>query len=439
MKNFVSAILVLLLVFPLCVSAKVQVESWSTENNVSVLYAQVPELEMVDMYLAFDAGSTRDGKKHGLANLVSALILQGASDLNVDEFNEAIGLTGGNLSSGSSSDMAYIKMRSLTEQANLEAVMRLLKLALSSPRFDDSDVNRLVARTLIGLDFKKQSPAAVAQDELYAELFTAHPYGFPHEGTAESVKSITRDDVSKFFNEFYVAKNLNISIVGAVNLRQAKAMAEEISSILVSGERADKVFSPPSKKTQGILVKRNFPSIQSHIRVGARSVERGHPDYFPLLVANHALGGNSLVSVLFRSIREERGLAYSAYSYFSPKLTGGSLVAALQTDRENQEEALSVLDSSLEKLRLEGFSGKDIDRAKDNLIGGFPLRVDTNAEILNYLAMLGFYKLPTDYLETFAGNVDRVTRAEVSRVFNRYLSPEKLVTVIVGPNQDGDE
>jgi zinc protease len=439
MKNFVSTMLVLLLVFPLCISAKVQVESWSTENNVSVLYAQVPELDMVDMYLAFDAGSIRDGTKHGLANLVSALILQGASNLNVDAFKEAIGLTGGILSSGSTSDMGYIKMRSLTEDTNLEAVMRLLKLALSSPRFDDIDLGRLVAKTLIGLDFKKQSPAAVAQDELYAELFAAHPYGFPHEGTAESLKSFTRDDVSKFFNEFYVAKNLNISIVGAINPRQAKAMAEEISSVLASGERADEAFSPPSKKTRGILIKRNFPSIQSHIRVGVRGVERGHPDYFPLLVANHALGGNSLVSVLFRSIREERGLAYSAYSYFSPKLNGGSLVAALQTDRGNQEEALSVLDSSLEKLRLEGFSGEDIASAKDNLTRGFPLRVDTNAEILNYLAMIGFYKLPIDYIETFAGNVGRVTPAEVSKVFNRYLSPKKLVTVIVGPNQDGDE
>jgi zinc protease len=439
MKNFASAILVLLLVFPLCVSAKVQVESWSTENNVSVLYAQVPDLEMVDVYLAFDAGGMRDGTKTGLSNLVSALILQGASDLNVDEFNEAIGLTGGILSSGSTSDMGYIKMRSLTEDANLEAVMRLLKLALSSPRFDNSDVDRLVARTLIGLDFKKQSPAAMAQDELYAELFAEHPYGSPHEGTAESVKSITRDDVNNFFKEFYVAENLNISIVGAVNLRKAKAMAEEISSALAVGVRADKVLSPALKQMGDVSIKRSFPSIQSHIRVGVRSVARGHPDYFPLLVANHALGGNSLVSILFRSIREERGLAYSAYSYFSPRLNGGSLVAALQTDRGNQEEALSVLDGSLEKLRLEGFSVKDIDSAKDNLISGFPLRVDTNAEILNYLAMLGFYKLPIDYLETFAGNVGRVTRAEASKVFNQYFSPKKLVTVIIGPNQDGDE
>ena len=439
MKNFVAAILISFFVSPLCVSAKVKVESWSTENNVSVLYAQVPTLEMVDVYLAFDAGSTRDGTKYGLSNLVSALILQGAGELKVDEFNEAIGLTGGILSSGSTPDMGYIKMRSLTDTANLEAVMRLLKLAVSSPRFDNSDVDRLVARTLTGIDFKKQSPAAVAQDELYAELFAAHPYGSPHEGFAESVKSITRDDVTKFFKEFYVAKNLNIAIVGAVDLGHAKAMAEDISSILVSGVRADKAVLSPLEKARGDLIKREFPSIQSHIRVGARSVERGHPDYFPLLVANHALGGNSLVSILFRSIREERGLAYSAYSYFSPKSNGGSLVAALQTDRGNQEEALSVLDSSLEKLRLEGFSGKDIDSAKDNLMRGFPLRVDTNAEILNYLAMLGFYRLPIDYLETFAGNVGLVTRSEASKVFKRYFSPEKLVTVIVGPNQDGNE
>ena len=439
MKSFAVAMLVLLVVLLPCVGANVQVEAWRTENNVSVLYTQVPELEMVDMYLAFDAGRSRDGTKHGLSNLVSELILQGASDLNVDDFNEAIGLTGGILSSGSTSDLGYIKMRSLTEDANLEALMKLLKLALSSPRFDNSDVDRLVARTLIGLDYKKQSPAAVAQDELYAELFEGDPYGTPHEGTPESVKSITRDDVNNFFKEFYVAKNLNIAIVGAVTPRKAKAMAEEISSTLVSGAPAGKAFLPALKMTRGILIKRNFPSIQSHIRVGARGVERGHPDYFPLLVANHALGGNSLVSILFRSIREERGLAYSAYSYFSPKLRGGSLVAALQTDRESQEEALNVLDSSLKKLRLEGFSGKDIESAKDNLISGFPLRVDTNAEILNYLAMLGFYKLPIDYLETFAGNVGRVTLAEVSKVFNRYFSPEKLVTVIVGPNQDSDE
>ncbi len=439
MKNLASLLIIIFSFLPLHYGAAVSVKSWSTENGVPVHFVNAPEINMVDIHLAFTAGSIRDGNKHGLSNMVSELILQGAADLNVDSFNEALGLTGGILTAGSSLDMGYIKARSLTDSTKLSDVLMLLKLALSAPRFDESDVDRIKARTLVGLEYKKQSPAAAADENLYAKLFASHPYGYPKSGSAETVGSITRENIVTFFERFYVSANLNISIVGALNEGQAKKFAEEISKALSVGSRAEKILLQPFTELGSSSVAKNFPSIQSHIRVGARSVERGHPDYFSLLVANHALGGNSLVSILFRAIREEKGLAYSAYSYFSPKSEGGTLVAALQTDRQNQEEALGALNRSLESLRQNGFSQKDIDSAKNNLISGFPLRIDTNAEILNYLAMLGFYKLPNNYLDTFPKKVEAITRQEASKTFNRYFSSEKLVTVIVGPEQVSEE
>ena len=439
MKNLTLSSALLLLLVPFYSSSAVVVESWVTGNKVPVLFVQVPDIEMVDIHLAFDAGSSRDGVTYGLSNIVSELVLQGAGDLNVESFNEELGLTGGILTSGTSLDIGYIKARSLTGNTSLSAVVRLLKLALSTPRFDRPDVDRVLARTLMELEYKKQSPSAVADENLNAQLFAPHPYGYPRLGTAKTVSSITRDNVVNFFEKFYVSRNLNISIVGALNSREAKRIAEEISSVLSAGSPAEKIPVEQFNAMHSTLVTKNFPSIQSHIRVGARSVGRGHPDYFPLLVANHALGGNSLVSVLFRSIREERGLAYSAYSYFAPKLEGGSLVAALQTDGGSQEEAIEVLDGALEQLRLEGFTQKDIDSAKNNLIGGFALRVDTNGKILNYLAMIGFYGLPLNYLTTFADKVNEITREQASKVFNEYFSPEKRVTVVIGSRQAGDE
>ncbi len=174
------------------------------------------------------------------------------------------------------------------------------------------------------------------------------------------------------------------------------------------------------------------PSTQSHVLMGVVGMARSDPDYFPLFVGNYVLGGGGFDSRLMREVRDKRGYAYSAYSYFMPMMEAGPFQLGLQTKLEQTEDALKVAQETLRTFIAEGPSEADLTQAKSNLTGGFPLRFDSNRKILEYLSVIGFYQLPLDYLDTWVDKVNAVDVAAVKRAFSQRVDPDKLVTVVVG-------
>ena len=423
----------LLGVFAASAGAAPKIESWQTSNGARVMFVAAPEIPMLDVRVVFDAGSARDEGRAGLANLTNALLDEGAGELDADAFTHAVGRTGARLQTGALRDMAFAEIRTLVDAKYRAPALKLLREAIAAPRFDDQAIERVKARTMIALRHKKQSPGAIAEEHFYASVYPEHPYGSPTDGTEESVATLSRADVVAFHERYYVARNAVIAIVGAIDAGQAEQIAESLSAGLDAGEPAPTL--PPVKPTGERELRVEFPSIQSHVRVGLPGMVRGDPDYFPLLVGNHALGGNSLVSILFREIRGKRGLSYSAYSYFIPMSQPGPFVAALQTDRSQEAESMSVLRTTLAEFIENGPSAEDLQSAKQNLIGGFPLRIDSNDKIVEYIAMIGFHDLPLDYLDTFAAKVAAVDGEAVRDAFQRRIPPEGLITVIVGRNE----
>ena len=159
---------------------------------------------------------------------------------------------------------------------------------------------------------------------------------------------------------------------------------------------------------------------------------RQDPDYFALYVGNHILGGNGLVSTLSQEDREKRGLSYSVYSYFLPMRAPGPFLMGAQTRNDRAEETLSVMRQTLSRFIEEGPDEQELDAAKRNLTGGFPLRVASNQKIVEYIAMMGFYDYPLDYLDTFVDKVNAVSAQDVKRAFRARLDPSQLVVVTVG-------
>ena len=226
-----------------------------------------------------------------------------------------------------------------------------------------------------------------------------------------------------------------IAIVGAIDRSDAKIIAEDITSVIQDGKKAGKLPTVENLEDgQNIFIE--YPSAQTHILVGQPGVKRGDSDYFPLYVGNHMLGGGGMVSRLFSEVREKRGLSYSAYSYFSPMLFKGPFVAGLQTKTEQADEATSVLLDNIRNYVEEGPTEEELIAAKKNITGGYPLRIDSNSKILNYVVVIGYYKLPFDYLETFNSNIDAVTVDSIKDAFKRRLIPDKLVLVKVGTPQN---
>jgi len=433
--------MITLAVFALLPSATVlagpHIEQWQTSNGARVYFVAAPEIPMIDTRVVFAAGSARDGAQAGVASLTNGLLNEGAGELDANAFNDALSATGAVLGHGAERDMAFASLRTLAEGEHARRALELFVLALAKPRFDQSAIDRDKARTLVALKHKEQSPDAIAEDVFYASLYPGHPYGSPPEGTQASVTALSREDIRAFHARYYVARNAVIAIVGATNKAGASAIAEQLSQALPNGERAVALpaVALPKAETKHV----EFPSIQSHVMLGMPGVSRGDPDYFALLVGNHALGGNGLVSILFDEVRDKRGLSYGVSSYFIAMAQAGPFVAQLQTDRKQQDEALQVLHDTIGRFVEQGPPAGTIEAARSNLIDGFPLRVASNRQIAEYIAMIGFYDLPLDYLDSFTTKVAAVTPAAVKDAFTRRLPLKQLTSVVVGRAANDDK
>jgi zinc protease len=161
-------------------------------------------------------------------------------------------------------------------------------------------------------------------------------------------------------------------------------------------------------------------------------MKRGDEDYFPLYVGNHVLGGSGLVSLLSKEVRQNRGLSYSVYSYFLPMRQNGIFLLGLQTKNAQAGEALQVVNQTLQRFVEQGPTEQELQAAKQNITGGFPLRIASNSKIVEYLAVIGFYDLPLDYLATFTGKIEAVTAEQIRDAFQRRVHPDRIVTLLLG-------
>jgi zinc protease len=410
-----------------------EIQTWETANGAKVLFVEAPDLPMLDLRVVFDAGSAQDAGHSGLAAMTANMLTQGAGDWDADAIAERMESVGASLETSSLRDMAFVATRSLTREPALETALETLTKVLAEPSFAGPDLERLRQNTLTGLRQEEQDPGTVAQKALYREIYGDHPYAGAPNGTPEGVSALTRDDLVAFHRRWYVASNAVVAMVGAITRSQAEAIAIRITAGLPAGERA---AAPP--QVPGLAAAKaeriDFTSSQTHVLIGQAGMRRGDPDYFPLYVGNHILGGSGLVSLLMEEVREKRGLSYSVYSYFLPMRADGPFLMGLQTKNDQADQARDVLLATLRAFIDAGPSEKDLTAAKKNITGGFPLRIAGNAKLVQYLAVIGFYGLPLDYLDRFTDRVEAVTAEQIRDAFARRLHPDRLAVVNVGPS-----
>ena len=409
------------------------IQHWTTSNGAQVYFTQATEIPMVDVRVVFDAGAARDGELPGLAALTNSLLPEGAGKLDANMIAERMDNVGAQMGNGSLRDMAWLSVRTLSDEQVLRDTTGLLALLLSRPTFDPGSFERLRKSMLVGYQASLQKPSKLAEKAFMEAVYGDHPYASPPEGTEESLNAITVDQVRDFYQRFYVASNAIIAIVGDLSRLQAEALAEVLSSGMRQGEKAPKL--PVVKPVESKVVRVNHPSTQTHIWVGQPGMKRGDPDYFALYVGNHTLGGSGLVSILSDEVREKRGFAYSVSSYFSPMRELGPFEMSLQTKNSHADEALKVMRDAAQTFIDSGITEEQLKASKQNITGGFALRLDSNSKLAQNLAMIGFYGLPLNYLNNFISNVDRVSIADVKDAFRRRVQLENMITVIVGPEQ----
>ncbi|BBL76434.1 M16 family metallopeptidase [Methylomagnum ishizawai] len=408
-----------------------KIEHWTTARGGRVYFVPTQGLPLVDVRLVFDAGSARDGAKFGLAALTSGLLDTGAGDWDADAIAQRLENVGANLATGAARDSAFVSLRSLTHPEKLGVALETAKEVLAHPRFDPKDLDREKSRTLLAIKQRGEEPDELVDIAFMKALYGDHPYAHPAEGFTETVQPLTREDLVDFHKRLYVVKNAIVVIVGDVKRAEAETMADTLLSGLPDGEAQPPLPDPVPNKTPE-PVKTAFPSEQTHVLAGQLGMKVNDPDYFALYVGNHILGGSGLVSRVSMEVREKRGFAYSAYSYFYPQRVAGPFEIGLQTRNDKAEEAVQVAIKTVKDFVEQGPTDKELEASKQNIVGGFVLRLDSNQKLTGEVASIAFYNRPLDYLDTFTQKVQAVTKDDIKRAFKARIDPDHLQTVLVG-------
>lgn len=418
--------------------AALHIQSWTLANGARVLFVENHSIPILDVSVEFDAGSRRDPQgKAGTAELTNAMLARGlrASQTPLVEpamaeaqISDAFADIAAQRNGGAGADRAGATLRTLVSRAGRDAAVSLLARVLAHPSFPEDFLARDKARTISAIREDETKPEAIASKAFWRVLYGEHPYA--KQATAESVQGITRDDLVAFHSTYYVANRAVISMIGDITREEANEIAQQLTLRLPQGTAL-----PPLPEVQlmpAVEERIVHPASQAHVLAGMPALARGDADYFALIVGNYVLGGGGFVSRLVHEVREKRGLSYSVYSYFNPMAQPGPFEAGFQTQREQTAEALKVLRGTIAAFLRDGPTPKELQAAKDNLIGGFALRIDNNKKILDNIAAIGFYKLPLDYLDTWTANVQKVTIADIKAAFNRKIALDKMSIVIVG-------
>jgi zinc protease len=434
MKNLFKqfSLLVVLLALSFSAQAGINIEHWTTANGARVYFVASPALPILDVRVDFSAGSAfNPAGKSGLAGLTSSLLTTGATldgqAYDEEQIAEKLADLAASLDNQVDADRAGLSLRTLSSPAERNAALQLMRAALTAPTFPTAALTREKSRTVAAIQEAETRPSSMAARRFQQAMYPGHPYGAI--ATVDSVTSLTREDVINFWRTHYTAPRAVISIIGAVDRNAAENIAALLSEQLPAATTVSELpaVSLPEASTTTVP----HPAMQSHIQIGMPALKRGDDDFFALQVGNYILGGGGFVSRLMQEVREKRGYAYSVYSYFDPRKFEGPFEIGLQTKREQAGAAIKLVNATLDDFLKTGPTAKELQAAKQNLIDGLALKLDSNAKILGTLAMIGFYDLPLDYLDTYPDKIAAVTAAQVRAAFVRHVQPAHLVTVVV--------
>jgi zinc protease len=412
-----------------------KVESFRTKAGTPVLFVAAPELPIVDIRLTFDAGSARDStirpQLYGLASLTAQLLDEGTSTQSTDDIAAHFEALGVQYSAAAYRDMFTIDLRTLASPQLLTPALDQLLHILKDAQFPQSSIDRVFQNAAIGQRQREESPSSIANIRFWRELYGQHPYAEPTSGTQLSLKQITRDDLQAFKAKFLVAKNLNIAITGQLTVKQAKQIAHQLTQALPKGEPAT-ALPEPLKQTQDRFIHIPFQSSQTHVVIGQLGVKRDNPDLPTLSVGNEILGGGDFNALLMKELREKRGLTYGAYSGFSAMRSQGPFSISYATRADQASQSIDVAKQTLTNFLQQGVNDEMLQEAKEGILNSYPLSLASNQNINGFLAMMGFYQLPSSYMADYPKHIEQVTTSAIQHAFQQYIQPNGLLTVVVG-------
>lgn len=409
----------------------------SLQNGLVVLHSEEHSLPIMMLTLLVKASPLNEPReKAGLANLTAELLTEGTKHRKSTEISEEIEFLGASLDTSTSSDYIVIALSVLKK--DIDKGFDLFSDILLNPVFPQQEVDRKKVLLKGSLKQREEDPSFVAERAFRKEVFGEHPYGRLVEGTDETIDNIKREDLVKFFSDYFLPNNSILSVVGDLTQEELNAL---VKRYLDSWIKADLPPTTPKVLTEKMtkkVIKVDKDLTQANIILGHLGISRDDPDYYAVSVMNYILGGGGFSSRLMQSIRDEMGLAYDVNSSFSLNKEKGVFQIEVQTKSKSTGLVISEILKQMERIRKEQVSDEEFSDAKSYLTGSFTRRLDTNRKIANFLALVEFYSLGLDYIERYPRYINSVTKEDIHRVARKYLHPDNCVLVIVSDQKKTD-
>ncbi|TWG97447.1 zinc protease [Mesorhizobium sp. J18] len=410
--------------------AAVEIQEVTSQKGITAWLVEDHTIPIVTIRFAFEGGSTQDpAGKEGIANLMTGLFDEGAGDLESAKFQQALDVAGAEMSFSASRDAIYGSMRLLAE--NQREALDLLRLAINEPRFDQPPIDRIRSQIKSRLLSQSRDPQYEAQREFAKALYGEHPYARPDQGTAETLDSITEEDLKAFHDRLFARGRLHVAVVGAIGPEDLKRELDALFGDLPEEPDLLPVEHVAPRLDQRIPIAYDLP--QSTIHVVYPGVSRKDSEFFPAYLMNEILGGGTFSSRLFEEVREKRGLAYGVGSDLISRKYSEALMIGTATRPDRANEALKIILDEARRMAAEGPTQEELDAAKRYVIGAYAINnLDSSSVIARTLVNLQIEDLGIDYIDRRVELINAVTRDQVLAAAQRLLQAEPAI-MILGP------
>ncbi len=396
------------------------IEAWLVEDH---------SIPFVALSILFRGGASMDPEgQRGAVRLMAATLEEGAGDRDATGFAQEAEALGARFSFDAGDDTVSVSARMLTE--NRDASADLLHDALTLPRFDQADVDRVRGQMLAIIRSEATDPQSIGAKALAAAIWGDHPYATSVNGTADSVAALTPDDLHAVKDRVLARDRLIVSAAGDVTAEELGALLDRILADLPAEATAPLPPPAPYLGEGGVEVI-DWDSPQTVVSFAAPSIPMDDPDYFAAFVLNHILGGGGFSSRLMEEIREKRGLTYGVYTGLANQVLGESWQGGMASANEKVAEGMALIREVWDRT-AQGVTEAELRDAKTYLTGEYPLRFDGNGKIASILSGMQLMGMPRDYVNTRNAQVEAVTLEDVARVAARLLDADRLQFVLVG-------
>ena len=409
--------------------AEIKIEPVTSPGGIKAWLVQDKGIPFTALEIQFRGGTSLDlSGKRGAVNLMTALIEEGAGDLDSQGFAAARDGLAAEFSFSSGTDSVGVSARFLTE--NRDQAVDLLRSALVNPRFDQVAVDRVRGQVIANLQSNEKDPGTLAGEAFNRMAFGDHPYGSSGDGTIDSVTALTRDDIVAAHKGAIAHDRIYVAAAGDISATDLGLLLDKLLGDLPKTGAA--LPSRVDWSLKGGVTVQDFPTPQSTILFGQQGIKRDDPDFFAAYILNEILGGGRFSARLMTEVREKRGLTYGIGTNLVPMDEAEMMVGQFASANAKVGEAIQVVRDEWTKIATDGVTAEELAATKTYLTGSYPLRFDGNGQIAKVLVGMQMEDLPIDYAVTRNAQIEAVTLDDVKRVAAQLLTPDALRFVVVG-------